>query len=95
MLVMHLQKVQALLHLIKNKYMRRFITFVLLVDIVFLSGCSTKTSMARSSNTLSEARYNSTYIDGDSKILTYLGTALLFGVVYSVALKKSYEDEQR
>jgi hypothetical protein len=51
--------------------------------------------MAKSSLSSSEARYDSTYIDGDSKILTYIGTAILFGIVYSVALKNSYKDEQQ
>jgi uncharacterized protein YceK len=67
----------------------RFI--VLLTSIVLMNGCSTKFSKASPSS--SEALYKSTYVDGNSKILTYLGTAILFGVVYSVALKKSYENQ--
>jgi uncharacterized protein YceK len=75
--------------------MKYKITTVLISIILLINGCSTKSSMAKSSLSSSEARYDSTYIDGDSKILTYIGTAILFGIVYSVALKNSYKDEQQ
>ena len=74
--------------------MKHIIVTILTISILLLNGCSTKHSMATSSPSSSKAEYESTYIDGNSKILTYLGTAILFGVVYSLALKKSYEDEQ-
>ncbi|HIP26120.1 MAG TPA: hypothetical protein EYG80_00505 [Flavobacteriaceae bacterium] len=65
----------------------------LLIGIVLMNGCSTKFSTSKSSASSSEAHYKSTNIDGNSKLLTYLGSAILFGVIYSVALKKSYEDQ--